>query len=114
KLLASAEIGADGEPNLSVWPSFVPQNHLIGRVRGVTNTLMIDAEPIGPTIYTGAGAGQGSTSSGVLSDICLIAQAGDNEALKRLNPLSIPSTGQIPQGRQLIHPRRYIRINAPI
>ncbi|MBX3730583.1 MAG: homoserine dehydrogenase [Candidatus Sumerlaeia bacterium] len=109
KLLASAALGEDGTPALAVWPTLIPLNHAVGRVRGVTNTVWIEAEPIGPIMLTGAGAGQGSTSSGVLSDLCLIAQAGSGEALARLNPLTIPSGGQEPVVAPT-HPRRVLRV----
>lgn len=115
KLLAMAGSSIDGEPALSVWPTFVPGDHLIGRVRGVTNTMLVDAEPSGPMMMAGAGAGQGSTSSGVLSDVALIAQAlGSNEALKALNPLRFPATGHSPTDpAKAIHPERYLRLAGP-
>lgn len=110
KLLSTAELNGDGEPVLTVWPTFVPVNHPVGRVRGVTNTLWVNADPIGPTMYSGAGAGQGSTSSGILSDICLIAQAGDGAALDRLNPLRIANGERRRETAPAPHPRRYLRV----
>lgn len=109
KLLASAQPDEDGSVALSVWPSFVPRDHLIGGVTGVTNTLWIDAEPVGPTMYTGAGAGQGSTSSGVLSDLCHLAQGGDYETIARFNPIQVTRSGER-QKRTARHPRRYLRV----
>ncbi len=111
KLLASARLDKDEQPHLSVWPTFVPANHPIGRVRGVVNTLWIEAEPIGPTMYTGAGAGQGSTGSGILSDVMLIAQAGSAEMLGLLNPLHIPTVAYSEVPPDVLHPKRYLRIN---
>ncbi|MDK2971446.1 MAG: homoserine dehydrogenase [Candidatus Sumerlaeota bacterium] len=112
KLLATASRDENGTPRLSVWPTLVPLDHPIGRVRGVTNTLWVDAEPVGPVMMTGAGAGQGSTSSGVLSDVCLVAQAGDVETLRRLNPLTTASGAARAKQVPVQHPLRYLRVEA--
>jgi len=110
KLLATASKDAAGELRLSVWPTFVPLDHLVGRVRGVTNTILVEGDPIGSVMFAGPGAGQGSTSSGVLSDVMLVAQAGSADALRALNPLrfgTTPSSGS-KAGRPA--PRCYVRV----
>ncbi len=110
KLLATAVRDTSGAPGLSVWPTFIPENHPVGRVRGVINTVWVEGDPIGPTMYSGPGAGQGSTSSGVLSDVMLIAQACDRNSLKHLNPLSFRPSGKAGARTGILHPERYLRI----
>src|SRR5690606_34806365 len=85
KLLATAGLDESGALAVSVWPTLVPTDHLMGRTRGVVNAVMVDAEPIGPTFAMGAGVGQGSTSSGVMSDLMQIALAADCATLQRIN-----------------------------
>ncbi len=111
KLLATATRDGSGAPALSVWPAFVPLNHPVGRVRGVVNTVWVEGEPIGATMYSGPGAGQGSTSSGILSDVMLIAQGGDVQTLRQLNPLGFrPADGSA--GKSAVtHPGRYLRVS---
>ena len=111
KLLASAEQFADGTVELTVRPTFIPLDHILGRVRDVLNACWIEAEPIGPTMYYGQGAGQGSTGSGVLSDIMLIAKAQDSEALGRLMPLRIPHGISHPAPARPTLPARYLRVH---
>jgi len=112
KLLANAELDETGCLALSVWPTLIPTDHLLGRTRGVLNALMVDAEPIGPTFAMGAGAGQGSTSSGIYSDLLHIALAGDHETLQRLNPLHLPRPAGQEECRlaEPSHPARILRV----
>ncbi|MEQ8822115.1 MAG: homoserine dehydrogenase [Sumerlaeia bacterium] len=107
KLLASAK-KIEGHPALSVWPTFVPRNHLIGGVRDVLNALWVEGDPIGSTMMYGAGAGQGSTGSGVLSDVMLLAQAGSGAVLEQLNPLGKGERCELSPA-SANHPDRYIR-----
>ncbi|MCB2155794.1 homoserine dehydrogenase [bacterium] len=110
KLLASAEQLKDGTVELSVRPTFIPLDHILGRVRDVLNACWVEAEPIGPTMYYGQGAGQGSTGSGVLADIMLIAKATDSAAIKRLMPLRIPHGNSHPAMERESLPKRYLRV----
>jgi homoserine dehydrogenase len=112
KLLATARLVASRTLELSVWPTLIPADHLMGRARGVLNALMVEADPIGPTFAMGAGAGQGSTSSGVYSDLLQLALAGDHATLHRMNPLRMPR----PSGKEECrladphHPLRVLRL----
>jgi homoserine dehydrogenase len=112
KLLASARLSESKTLELSVWPTLIPADHLMGRTRGVLNALMVEADPIGPTFAMGAGAGQGSTSSGVYSDLLQIALAGDYATLQRMNPLRMPRPSGQEECRlaEAAHPRRVLRI----
>ncbi|MBI5155123.1 hypothetical protein HZA57_07795, partial [Candidatus Poribacteria bacterium] len=110
KLLASAHRRYDGAAELWVAPAFVPRTHILSHVRGVTNGLWVEAEPIGPTFYSGAGAGQGSTSSGILSDVMRIARAGDEETLSHLMPVQVSSQETMRHLTVQKFPERYLRL----
>jgi len=112
KLLTKASLSADGTPELTVWPTLIPRDHLLGGVRGVTNTLWVEAEPVGGTMYAGPGAGQGSTGSGVIADLMLIAQAeGDFDRLDALNPLRYPDEKRLGSSKPTSHSERYLRLS---
>lgn len=113
KLVAAASPEADGSLQLSVWPTVVPLSHPLGGIRGVINSFLFACNPAGNMQFTGAGAGQGSTSSGIVSDLCLLAQCSSVEQLRRLNPLRIAG-GKRPQGGiSQNHPARIGRLCGP-
>ena len=74
KLVARAEIGNDGKLNATVVPTDMTNTALEG-VNGVTNALLIDADPIGSLLLSGPGAGGGATASAVMADIIDAAAA---------------------------------------
>ena len=47
-------------------------------MNGVTNAVVVDGVPIGRTIYEGAGAGKGPTSSAIISDITSVMVGNDD------------------------------------
>lgn len=51
----------------------VPETADLARIDGVTNAVMVDAEPVGQALLVGPGAGGGATASSVLGDIIDIA-----------------------------------------
>jgi homoserine dehydrogenase len=91
KLLATAKQHANGGVEVSVGPTFLPATHVLAGVRGVFNAVMIQGEPIGSTLYYGAGAGQKSTASGLLSDVLIGAR-------RRLSGAPNPFALRIPKG----------------
>lgn len=107
KLLASAALLEDGTVAAAVRPVFVPGKHIVAGIRGVFNGLLIDADPIGQTMYYGRGAGQGSTGSGLLADVILAARhAGQpNPFPLRIGPATAKAAG--PGAVKL---RRYFRV----
>lgn len=54
---------------LRVHPTLIPKNKLLANVNGVRNAVMVDAEPLGQTLYYGNGAGAGATASAVMADV---------------------------------------------
>ncbi len=73
KLLAIAK-ATDGEVELRVHPTMVPENYLISKVDGVLNAVYVVGDAVGETLYYGRGAGDMPTGSAVVADIVDIAK----------------------------------------
>lgn len=54
---------------LRVHPTLIPEKRLIASVDGVMNSVMVQADAVGPTLYYGAGAGGAPTASAVVADV---------------------------------------------
>jgi homoserine dehydrogenase len=67
KLLAIAK-EADGEVEVRVHPTLVPEDHLVASVGGVFNAVYIVGDATGSLMFYGRGAGQMPTASAVVSD----------------------------------------------
>ena len=100
---------------LRVHPTLIPAEELLANVNGVKNAVLVQANPVGPTLYYGAGAGEGPTASAVVADIVDIVRdiaytedgAGTipQLAFEALSDLTILSREEMTTGY-------YIRINA--
>jgi homoserine dehydrogenase len=77
KLLAIAEM-VNNKIKQRVHPSLIPSTLDISNIDGVTNAVVVDGVPIGRTIYEGAGAGKGPTSSAIISDITSVMLGNDD------------------------------------
>jgi homoserine dehydrogenase len=73
KLLAITKI-LDGEIELRVHPTMVPEDYLISKVDGVFNAIYVEGDSVGETLYYGRGAGSMPTGSSVVADIVDIAK----------------------------------------
>ncbi|MFO8064082.1 MAG: homoserine dehydrogenase [Spirochaetota bacterium] len=71
----------DGEVELRVHPTLIPERRLIANVNGVMNAVMVSADALGPTLYYGAGAGGEPTASAVVADLVDVVRTltGDPE-----------------------------------
>jgi len=72
KLIARAE-HSDAGTRLWVGPALLRETHPLSDVDGVTNAVLVAAEPVGELMLVGPGAGGGATASAVLSDISDLA-----------------------------------------
>jgi homoserine dehydrogenase len=54
---------------LRVHPTLVPARRLIANVEGVMNAILVKGDAVGPTLYSGAGAGAYPTASAVVADL---------------------------------------------
>ncbi len=113
RLLASARLREDGRLHLSVAPSFVPNAHPLAAVRGVLNGVCIEAEPFGALFMSGPGAGQGSTVTGLLSDIGALAadRANGRRGGRALLARACGRRDLLPKTRSL--PDSYLRVVHP-
>jgi homoserine dehydrogenase len=62
--------GAKGcKIQVSVYPTLVPNTHVLANVNQVFNAIYVRGDVVGDTLYYGRGAGQDATASAVLSDL---------------------------------------------
>ncbi|WP_201534779.1 homoserine dehydrogenase [Psychrobacter ciconiae] len=54
---------------LRVHPTLIPKDTLLANVNGVKNAVLVNAHPLGQTLYYGDGAGAGATASAVMADV---------------------------------------------
>lgn len=69
---------------LRVHPTLVPQSHLIARVDGVLNAVLVDGDAVGQTMYYGPGAGDEATASAVIADVVDVARAVASDNRQRV------------------------------
>jgi homoserine dehydrogenase len=54
---------------VSVYPTLIPNAHVLANVNDVFNAVYVRGDVVGDTLYYGRGAGQDATASAVLSDL---------------------------------------------
>lgn len=86
----------------------VPESADLARIDGVTNAVMVDAEPVGQALLVGPGAGGGATASAVLGDIVDIAAGRTARAFGR-DTASLGALKTTPIADR--HGAYYIRLN---
>jgi len=59
----------NGAIHVSVYPTLVPNAHVLASVNDVFNAVYVRGDVVGDTLYYGRGAGQDATASAVLSDL---------------------------------------------
>ena len=114
KLIGQAKRTTQGI-ELGVHPRLVRKESLFSHIDGVVNAVEIQADGLGPTFYSGRGAGERPTASAVVADIIDIARTLDVEPCER-----VPMTGVQPEARSLIdyvsredtESRFYVRLDA--
>ena len=72
KLLAITKF-SNGEIEMRVHPTMIPNEYLISKVDGVFNAVYVEGDAVGATMYYGRGAGDMPTGSAVVADIVDIA-----------------------------------------
>jgi homoserine dehydrogenase len=96
KPLAIAKRGG-GRVELRVHPTLVPSDHLLARVDGVLNSIIVQSDAVGATGYYGRGAGGDATASAVVADLLEIARELGAHAHFQAHPLGYdPSAVQPP------------------
>jgi len=71
KLLGIAKKISGRKPGVqvSVYPTLIPNAHVLASVNGVFNACFVRGDVVGDTLFYGRGAGKDATASAVLSDI---------------------------------------------
>lgn len=64
-----------GGIELRVHPTLIPQKRLIANVDGVMNSVLVQGDGVGPTLYYGPGAGGEPTASAIIADVVDIARS---------------------------------------
>jgi|OM-RGC.v1.002693856 homoserine dehydrogenase len=72
KLLAITKL-VNGEIEVRVHPTMIPENHILASVNGVFNACFVEGDFVGETLFYGKGAGREPTASAVVSDIVDLA-----------------------------------------
>jgi homoserine dehydrogenase len=65
---------SDGEVELRVHPTLIPEDHLLAKVDGVLNSVLLHGNGSGPIGLYGAGAGGNATASAVIADLVDLAR----------------------------------------
>lgn len=73
KLLAIAKVSND-ELEVRVHPTLIPEDHLLAKVDGPFNGVLVTGDAVGPTLFYGYGAGQMPTASAVMSDLIYVGR----------------------------------------
>ncbi len=71
---------------VSVYPTLIPNAHVLASVNGVFNACFVRGDIVGDTLFYGRGAGKDATASAVLSDVADAALDLKNGAQVRLAP----------------------------
>ena len=66
---ASARRKTDSRIQVSVYPTLVPNAHVLASVNDVFNAVFVRGDVVGDTLFYGRGAGKDATASAVLSDV---------------------------------------------
>ena len=71
KLLGIAKQISGKKPGVqvSVYPTLIPNTHVLASVNGVFNACFVRGDIVGDTLFYGRGAGKDATASAVLSDV---------------------------------------------
>ncbi len=87
KLLAIAK-ESNGEIEVRVHPTMIPDNNPMSSVNGVLNAIEVKGDMVGNTIHVGSGAGSLPTASAVVGDIIEIGRNIIYGGVGRVKPLS--------------------------
>ena len=107
KLLAISQL-LDGQLEVRVHPTLVPEDHLLAAVNGVFNGVYIVGDVVGPVLMYGPGAGMLPTASAVVSDCMDIVGDSKNPLIYGPQISSVESIKPMTE----IESRYYLRITA--
>jgi len=86
-----------GRIELRVHPTLVPEDHLLAKVDGILNSVIVQSDAVGQTGYYGKGAGGDATASAVVADLLEIARELGAHARFQAHPLGYDPAAVQPQ-----------------
>jgi homoserine dehydrogenase len=90
KLLGMVKQGnQSSQVQVSVYPTLVPNTHVLANVNHVFNAVLVRGDVVGDALFYGRGAGKDATASSVLSDLADAALDLTNNTKLRL-PAFVP------------------------
>ena len=111
KLFAIAEVEGD-ELEVRVHPTLIPEEHLLAKVDGEYNGVLVTGDFVGSTMYYGLGAGNKPTASAVMSDLIYVCRSvSDNVAGEISNCWFLSDNPQIKRLRKMgdVKSRYYLK-----
>ena len=113
KLLGIAKqiFGKKPGVQVSVYPTLIPNTHVLASVNGVFNACFVRGDIVGDTLFYGRGAGKDATASSVLSDVADAALDLKNGAKVRVAPfIAHANRGRIAPMDEIVS-RYYLRLS---
>jgi len=111
KIVGKARHGNNGGKSVqvSVYPTLVPNNHLLASVNHVFNAVFVRGNVVGDTLFYGRGAGADATASAVMGDIADAALDLKHGAKRRV-PAFTPHPGNEVLPMDEVVSRYYVRL----
>ena len=113
KLLAIVKKISGKQPGVqvSVYPTLIPNAHVLASVNGVFNACFVCGDVVGDTLFYGRGAGKDATASAVLSDVADAALDLKNGCKLRIPPfVAHAKTGRVVPMDEIVS-RYYVRLS---
>ena len=113
KLLGIAKQVSGKKPGVqvSVYPTLIPNTHVLASVNGVFNACFVRGDIVGDTLFYGRGAGKDATASAVLSDVADAALDLKNGGKVRVAPfVACAKGGRITPMDEVVS-RYYLRLS---
>ncbi|MFO1487539.1 MAG: homoserine dehydrogenase [Verrucomicrobiota bacterium] len=113
KLLGIAKqfSGKKSGVQVSVYPTLIPNEHVLASVNGVFNACFVRGDVVGDTLFYGRGAGKDATASAVLSDVADAALDLKNGGKVRVAPFVAHAKGGKVLPMDEIVSRYYLRLS---
>jgi homoserine dehydrogenase len=113
KLLGIAKQISGKKPGVqvSVYPTLIPNAHVLASVNGVFNACFVRGDIVGDTLFYGRGAGKDATASAVLSDVADAALDLKNGTKVRVAPfVACAKNGRVVPMDEIVS-RYYVRFS---
>ncbi len=96
---------------VSVYPTLIPNSHVLASVNGVFNACFVRGDIVGDTLFYGRGAGKDATASAVLSDVADAALDLKNGTKIRVQPfVACEKKGRVMPMDEIVS-RYYVRFS---